>query len=174
MRVSARPLTPVEAITSFAMKSLKGWSVEKWPPPDLVGLLLGHLLDVDAAHGREDHHRPLAQAVPDHAGVVLLLDLGLRVHQHAARHVPADLEPQDHLGVRGRLVGRVGEAHAAGLHAPAGEHLRLDHCGAADALGDLARLGRAGGEAEVGDRDTGSPDDLAGLVLEEPHEGREP
>ena len=37
MRVSARPLTPVEAITSLAMKSLNGWRVEKWRRPTLSG-----------------------------------------------------------------------------------------------------------------------------------------
>ena len=32
---------------------------EKCLRPDLVGLLLGDLLDIDAADGREDHHRLL-------------------------------------------------------------------------------------------------------------------
>ena len=90
---------------------------------DVIGVLLGDLLDVDPAHVAEQDQRPLAGAVPDHARVVLLLDLGLRVDQHAARHVAADLEPQDRLGVRGGLVGRVGELDAAGLHPAAGQHL---------------------------------------------------
>ena len=67
------------------------------------------------------------RAVPDHARVVLLLTGGLRVDQHAARHVAADLELEDLLGVLGGLVRRVGELHAAGLHAPAGQDLGLDH-----------------------------------------------
>ena len=141
---------------------------------DLVGLLLGHLLDVDAANGGEDHHRLLAQAVPDDAGVVLLLDLGLGVHEHAARHVAADLELQDVLRVVGRLVGAVGELDAAGLHAAAGQHLRLDHGRARRSGGDLARLLVGGRESEVGDRDSGPLDDLAGLVFEEAHGGAEP
>ena len=91
--------------------------------PDVVGVLLGHLLDVDPAHVAEQHQRPLAGAVPDHARVVLLLDLGLGVDEHAARHVAADLELEDRLGVRGGLVGRVGELDAAGLHPAAGQHL---------------------------------------------------
>ena len=37
MRVRARPLTPVEATTSLAMKSLNGCSVEKWRRPTLSG-----------------------------------------------------------------------------------------------------------------------------------------
>ena len=141
---------------------------------DLVRLLLGHLLDVDAADGREDHHRLLAEAVPDHAGVVLLLDVGLRVHEHAARHVAADLELQDLLRVLGRLVRAVGELHAARLHAAAGEHLGLDDGRAADPVRDLARLLIGGGEAEIRDRDARPLDDLPGLVLEEAHGGAEP
>ena len=46
--------------------------------------------------------------------------------------------------------------------------------GPADALRDLARLGGVGGEAVVGDGDAGALDDLAGLVLEEPHAARKP
>ena len=82
----------------------------------------------------------LRDAVPDDAGVVLLLDLGLRVDQHAARHVAVDLELEDVLGVGGGLVGRVGELHAAGLHAAAGQDLGLDDGRAADLLGDRAGL----------------------------------
>src|SRR5919202_1711594 len=76
---------------------------------DLVGMGLGHLLDVDAAHGGEDHHRLLARAVPRDARVVLLLDLHAGVDEHAARLVAVDLEGQDVLGVLRGLVGRVGE-----------------------------------------------------------------
>ena len=43
---------------------------------DVVRMLLGDLLDVDAAHVGEQHHRPLAQAIPHHAGVVLVPDGG--------------------------------------------------------------------------------------------------
>ena len=67
--------------------------------PDVVGVLLGHLLDVDPAHVGEQDQRLLGGAVPDHARVVLLLDLGLGVDQHAARHVAVDLQLQDVLGV---------------------------------------------------------------------------
>ena len=111
-------------------------------PADALGLLRGDLLDVDAADRREDDHRLLARAVPDHAGVVLLLDLGARVDEHAARHVPVDLEREDLARVRLGLLGRVGELDAAGLHPPAAEHLRLDHRRAADAARDLGRLAR--------------------------------
>ena len=133
----------------------EGQQVGEVAAADVVGVLLGDLLDVDAAHVAEQQQRPLAGAVPDHAGVVLLLDRGLGVDEHAARHVAADLELEDRLGVLGGLVGGVGELHAAGLHAPAGQHLRLDHRRATDPLRDLARLVGGRGEAEVGDRDPG-------------------
>ena len=129
--------------------------------PDVVGVLLGDLLDVDPAHVAEQHHRPLRAAVPEHRGVVLLLDLGLRVDEHADRHVAADLELEDLGGVLGGLVGRVGELDAAGLHPPAGQHLRLDHRRAADPLGGLAGLVGGRAEAVLGDRDPGPLDDPA-------------
>ena len=66
-----------------------------------------------------------AAAVPENRGVVLLLDLGLRVDEHADRHVAADLELEDRLGVLGGLLGSVGELDAARLHPPAGQHLDL-------------------------------------------------
>ncbi len=136
---------------------------------DLVGLLLGDLLDVDAADRREDHHRLLPDPVPDDAGVELLRDVGLRIDQDAARHLAVDLQLQDVGGVRLRLVGRVGELHAAGLHPAAGQHLRLDHGRPGDALGDRPRLLRIGGEPVVRNGDSGASDDLARLVLVEPH-----
>ena len=138
---------------------------------DVVGVLLGDLLDVDPAHVREQHHRALADPVPDHAGVVLVLDRGARVDQHAAGHVAADLEVEDVVGVIGRLVRGVGELDAAGLHPAAAQDLRLDHHRAADLLGDLP--GRFGGlgEAVLGDGDPGLGDDRPRFVLEEAHSG---
>jgi hypothetical protein len=91
------------------------------------------------------------------------------VDEHAARHVAVDLELEDRRGVRLGLLGRVGELHAAGLHAAAGQDLRLDDDRAADLLGDRLGLLGVGGEAAFGDRDPGALDDLARLVLEEPH-----
>ena len=147
--------------------------VREVPSPDRLGLLLGDLLDVDAADRREDHHRLLADAVPDDARVVLLLDLRARVDEHATRHVAVDLEREDLARVGLGLLGRVGELDAAGLHAPARQHLRLDHRRATDPLRDRARLGGVGREAVVGDGDAGALDDLARLVLEESHCGAE-
>ena len=140
------------------------------PAPDVVGMALGDLLDVDAAHVAEEHRGLLADPVPDDAGVVLLLDAGLGIDEHPARDVAVDRQPEHVLGLLGGLVGRVGELHAAGLHPPAGEHLRLDDDRLADAHRDLTRLLRRGREPVVRDGDPRALDDLAGLVLEEPHE----
>ena len=138
---------------------------------DVVGVLLGDLLDVDPAHVGEQHHRPLADPVPDDAGVVLVLDRGPRVDQHAARHVAVDLEVQHVLGVARGLVGRVGELHAAGLHPAAGQHLGLDHRRAGDLLGDRSGLLGRLGEAVLGDGDPGLGHDRPGFVFKEAHRG---
>ena len=148
--------------------------MEKWPAADVVGVLFGDLLDVDAAHVAEEHQRLLGGAVPDDAGVVLLLDLRLRVDEDTAGHVPADLQLEDVARVGLGFLGRVGELDAAGLHAPAREHLRLDHGRTADPRGDLRRLGGVGREAVVGDGDACALDDLARLELEESHAARKP
>ena len=128
---------------------------------DVVGVILGDLLDVDAAHVAEEHHRALGAAVPEAGGVVLLLDLGLRIDEHADRHVAVDLELEDRGGVLGRLLGRVGELDAAGLHPAAGQDLRLDHGRAADLGGGCLRLLGRLGEAVLGDRDPGQFDEAA-------------
>ena len=142
------------------------------PASDVVGMARGDLLDVDAAHVAEQHQRALRGPVPDDPGVVLLLDLGLGIDQHPARHVAVDLQLQDRLGVLGGLLRRVGELDAAGLHPPPAQHLRLDHHRPADLLGDLAGLVGARAEAVPGDRDSGQLDDLSCLVLEEAHQRR--
>ena len=88
-----------------------------------VRVARGDLLDVDPAHVGEDQDRALARRVPRDPGVELPCDRDPRVDQHATRLVAADLKREDRLGVRLGLLGRVGELHAAGLHAAAGQHL---------------------------------------------------
>ena len=110
----------------LGLEVAEGQDVGEVAAADGLGLLLGDLLDVDAADRREDHHRLLAGPVPDDPRVVLLLDLGPGVDEHAAGHLPVDLQLQDVAGVGFGLLGRVGELDTTRLHAPAAEDLRLD------------------------------------------------
>jgi hypothetical protein len=128
---------------------------------DMVRVLLGDLLDVDPAHVREQHHRSLRAAVPEHRRVVLVLDLRLRVDEDADRQVAADLEFEYVGGVRLGLLWRIGELDPSGLHPPTGQHLGLDHRRAADSLRGLTGLRCGGAEAVVGDRDPAPLDDPA-------------
>ena len=142
-RVSAEPVTPVWAITCFAWKSESGSRLERWPRPTWSGCdaatssMSMPPMSLNSIIGR------FARPVPDHAGVVLLGDLGLWVDEHAARHVPVDLELQDRGGVLGGLIGRVRELDAARLHPPAGQDLRLDHHRPADLAAAAARASSA-------------------------------
>jgi hypothetical protein len=139
------------------------------PAPDVLGVRLGDLLDVDAAHVGEHERRLLGRAVVDDSGVVLLLDLRHRVDQHAAGHVAVDLELEDLAGVRLGLLGRVGELDSAGLHAAARQDLGLDDDGAADLSRDPLRFLRRGGEAVLGEGDPLARKNAPGLVFVEPH-----
>ena len=120
---------------------------------DVVRVLLGDLLDVDAAHVAEDHDRLLGERVVRHAEVVLLRDRRLRLDGDADGELVADRQLQDLGGGARGLFRRIGELHAAGLHAPAGEHLRLEDDGRVQFSRELpGLLGRARGAA-VGQRD---------------------
>ena len=101
-----------------------------------------------------------------------MLDRGAGVDQDPAGHVAVDLEVQDFLGFGGGLLGRIGELDTAGLHPAAGQHLRLDHYGAADLLGYASRLVGALGETVLGDGDPRLGYDRPRLVLEEAHRRR--
>ena len=115
-RVSAEPVTPIEAISCLACQSANGRRVEKCIRATWSGWLSATSSMSMPAHVGEQHHRALADPVPDHAGVVLVGDRGAGVDQHATRHVAADLEAEHVLGVRRGLVGGVGELHAPRLH----------------------------------------------------------
>ena len=95
-------------------------------PHERVGILLGDLLDLDAALRREHEERLLRAAVERDREVVLLRDVGGLLDPELADDVAVDVEPEDLarllLGV-GRILG---ELDAAGLAAAAGQHLRLD------------------------------------------------
>ena len=71
-----------------------------------------------------------------------------------------------------RLVGILRELDAAGLAAPARQHLRLDHHGAAELLGGRTGLGRGQGDAAGRDGDAVAGEQLLALVLIEIHGSR--
>ena len=171
-RLSAEPVMPERGDHLLGLPVAERGPGREVTPGDVVGVLLGDLLDVDPAHVGEQHHRPLADSVPDDAGVVLVLDRGLGVDEHAAGHVAVDLQREHVLGVGGGLVGRVGELDAAGLHPAAGQDLGLDDHRAADLGGDLPGLLGRGGEPVLGDRDPGLGHDRPRFVLKETHRGR--
>ncbi len=136
---------------------------------DVVRVLFRHLLDVDAAHVAEDHDGELGQGVVGDAGVVLLLDGGLRLDEDGARLLAVDLEVEDGGGLAPGLLRRVGEPDAAGLHAAAGEHLRLEHDRPADVLRQLRGLLRRLGGAALGEADAALGEEALGFVFVEPH-----
>ena len=68
--------------------------------------------------------------------------------------------------------GVVGELDAAGLAAPAGQHLSLDDDGAADLFGRLARLLGSRREAPLRDGNPDPVEELLALVLVEIHRRR--
>ena len=73
-------------------------------PDERVGALLGDLLDVDPALGREHVERLLRAAVEGQREVVLLRDLRRLLDPEPADDVAADVEPED---LAGALLGLV-------------------------------------------------------------------
>ena len=123
-------------------------------PDERVGILLRDLLDLDAALRREHEERLLRAAVERDREVVLASRCRMPARSRACGRRGR--------GCRGRgcrapsasaSSGSVGELDAAGLAAPAGQHLRLDDDRAAELLGRLARLLGRRGEPPLRDGD---------------------
>ena len=149
------------------------------PPHERVGVLLGDLLDVHAAHRREHRQQLLGGAVEDDRGVVLGVDLrGVLDPDLVDGEGPlavraADVHAEDRVGVLGRLFAVLRDLDAAGLAAAADLDLSLDDARVADLLGRLH-----GGLDGVGDSSfwDGNPmpgEQLLSLVFEEVHGPRE-
>jgi hypothetical protein len=132
---------------------LEGQQVRDVRPRDVLGVLLGDLLDVDAAHVGEDDDGALPSTVPRDGGKELLLDRRLLLDEHAARLVAVDLELQDRVGRGLGLLRCVRELDAAGLHASAGQHLRFEDDRPGDLRGDLLRFGGRLRDASLQQRD---------------------
>ena len=140
-------------------------------PHERVGILFGDLLDLDTALRREHEERLLRAAVERDREVVLLRDVGGLLDPELADDVAVDVEAEDParllLGV-GRIVG---ELHAAGLAAAAGQDLRLDDDRAADRRGGGAGLFGRDREPSLGDGNADAAEELFALVLVEIHGG---
>ena len=116
--------------------------VERWRARDVLGMRLRDLLDVDAAHVAEDH-APAASRRPSQ---VTAAKYSCATGARCSTSTPRGFWP---LISSARMASRalrgrrriVGELDAAGLHAAAGQHLRLEHHGAADLGRGVARLG---------------------------------
>ena len=106
---------------------------------DGVRVGLGDLLDLDAALDRGDAEVLAVRAVEQEREVVLLLGRRRRRDQDPVDGEALDLHPEDVRRVLERLVGRLGELHAAGLATSTGLDLRLDDRDAADLLGRRLR-----------------------------------
>ena len=142
-------------------------------PRERVRVVLGDLLDLDAAFGREHEERLLLAAVERDREVVLLGDLRGLLDPELLDHVAADVEPEDVAGFVFRILWILGELHAARLAAAAGQDLRLDDDLPADLLRGPPSLVRRGREPPVGDGDAEAREQLLALVLVEVHRGAE-
>ena len=134
-----------------------------------VGIVRGDLFDLDAALRREHEQRLLDAAVERDREVVLLRDVGGALDPDLLDDVAANVEADDLLGLLLGVRRIVGELHAAGLAAAAGQHLRLDDDRAADLLRGLAGLLRRRRQAPLGDGDPELLEELLALVLVEVH-----
>ncbi len=134
-----------------------------------AGVAPRDLLDVHAALGREDQHRPTLRPRGRDREVELARDLDRLLHEHARDAVPADGHAQD---VRGRcrdLALGGAEADAAGLAAAAGLHLRLDDDRQPELAGRGLRLRRRERQTRGQDLETGAREQALAPVFEQVH-----
>ena len=129
------------------------------------------LFDLDTALRREHEERLLRASVERDREVVLLRDVGGLLDPELADDMAVDVEAEDParllLGV-GRIVG---ELHAAGLAAAAGQDLGLDDDRAADRRRRSAGLFGRDREPSLGDRNADASEELFALILVEIHGG---
>jgi hypothetical protein len=141
-------------------------------PRQLLGRLLGDLLDLDSALGGEHEERLLLAPVERDREVVLPGDLRRRLDPELAHDVAVDVESEDLRGFLLGVVGPVRELDATRFPTPAGQHLRLDDDLAAELLGSGAGLGRRQGELPFRRWDAEPPEELLALEFVEIHRRR--
>ncbi len=139
---------------------------------DRVGVLVGDLLDVHPALGREHHQRRLRRAVEDDRRVVLGRDLRRALDPQLVDGQPADVHPEDRAGVLRGLGAVVGDLDPAELAAPADLDLCLDRARIADRLGGGDGLLDGPRRLPGRDRNTVAREQLLALVLEQIHRRR--
>src|SRR6476661_661289 len=121
-----------------------------------LGALDRELLDLHTALLAAHREVGAVGPVEQDREVVLLGDARALGDHHGAHGVALDVHAEDGLGVLLRLVGALGDLHAAGLAATAGLHLGLDDGDpaalGADGLGGFASLlgGGGGGAGQHG------------------------
>src|SRR5207302_11366190 len=101
--------------------------------------------DLDAPLRREHEERLLRTAIEGDGEVILLRDVGCPLDPEAAHDMASNVEAEDVLRLLLDVVGALGELHAAGLSAAAGEHLRLHDDRATELLRRRAGLLRPAG-----------------------------
>ncbi len=110
------------------------------PPRDRIGILLGDLLDVDTASGRDHGEIQLGRPVEGEARVVLLRDVCRVLYPEPLDYVALDVEAEDVARVKLDLGTIGGELDAACLPAPTDLHLRLHYHGIADPVRGRDRI----------------------------------
>ena len=139
---------------------------------DRLGMLVGDLLDVHAAHRGQHHERLLLAAVEDDRGVVLGGDVGRPLDPDLVHGETLDVHPEDRVGVGLGLVGVLRDLDAAGLAAAADLDLGLDHYREAQRLGRLARFLRRDGPVSLRHGYPVLREKLFSLVFEKIHDRR--
>ena len=134
-----------------------------------LGALDRELLDLHAALDAAQRQVRAVRAIQQHREVVLLVDAGALGDHDALDDVALDVEAEDRLRRLVRLVGGLGDLHAARLAAAAGLDLRLDDDHAADLLGCGPRLFRRVGDEAGEHRHLVLLEEVACLVLVQIH-----
>ena len=129
-------------------------------------ILVGDLLDVHPALGRQQHERRLRGPVEDHRGVVLRSDLRSALDPQLVNGETADVHAEDRLGVLLGLRAVLGHLDAAGLPATSDLDLRFDHARVADLVGGGDGLFDGGGGGAAGHRHPVAGEQLLALVFE--------
>jgi hypothetical protein len=140
---------------------------------DLLGGLLGDLLDLDSTFRTDHQHQPLARAIEDDAQVELADDLEALLDENAPHDLPGrprlvgdEVHAEDLRGGRLRLGRPLDHLDAAALAAAPGVNLCLDDDGApAEPLGHARGVLRLENDFTLGHGDAMLRQDGFGLIF---------